>query len=87
MNTDDADNPLTKDQEPLLTLDVWEHAYYIDYRNERPRFAEAFLKDLVNWSFVSSNYEKRAQRGGSPLIFFPTAAPRFANQPCSISSA
>ena len=57
VNTDDADNPLTKDQEPLLTLDVWEHAYYIDYRNERPKFAEAFLKDLVNWSFVASNYE------------------------------
>ena len=57
VNTDDADNPLTKDDEPLLTIDVWEHAYYIDYRNERPKFVEAFLKNLVNWDFAQRNYE------------------------------
>lgn len=57
VNTDDADNPLTKGDEPLLTLDVWEHAYYIDHRNERPKFVEAFLKNLVNWNFALSNYE------------------------------
>ena len=57
VNTDDADNPLTKDDEPLLTIDVWEHAYYIDYRNERPKFVEAFLKNLVNWDFALRNYE------------------------------
>lgn len=57
VNTDDADNPLTKGDEPLLTIDVWEHAYYIDYRNERPKFVEAFLKNLVNWDFAARNYE------------------------------
>ena len=57
VDTDDADNPLKRGDEPLLTLDVWEHAYYIDYRNERPKFVEAFLKSLVNWNFALSNYE------------------------------
>lgn len=57
VDTDDADNPLTKGDEPLLTIDVWEHAYYIDHRNERPKFVEAFLKNLVNWDFALSNYE------------------------------
>ena len=57
LNTHDADNPLTKGLKPLLTLDVWEHAYYIDHRNERVKFAEVFLKNLVNWDFALSNYE------------------------------
>jgi Fe-Mn family superoxide dismutase len=56
VNTDDADNPLTNGDEPLLTLDVWEHAYYIDYRNERRKFVDAFFKSLVNWDFAARNY-------------------------------
>ena len=50
--TSNADTPLTGKDRPLLTCDVWEHAYYIDYRNARPKYVEAFWK-LVNWSMVA----------------------------------
>ncbi len=52
--TSNAENPLTGDTRPLMTCDVWEHAYYIDYRNARPKYVEAFW-NLVNWQFVTSN--------------------------------
>ena len=54
----DADTPVVYDgMKPLLTLDVWEHAYYIDYRNERPRFAETVLGHVINWEFVARNLD------------------------------
>jgi Fe-Mn family superoxide dismutase len=55
VNTDDAGCPLTGDNTPLFTCDVWEHAYYIDYRNARPKYVEAFFK-LVNWEFAEKNF-------------------------------
>ncbi|WP_348674756.1 superoxide dismutase [uncultured Abyssibacter sp.] len=54
VNTGNAANPLTDGQTPLLTADVWEHAYYIDYRNSRPKYLENFWQ-IVNWDFVEKN--------------------------------
>jgi Fe-Mn family superoxide dismutase len=56
--TANADLPLKHGQTPLLTMDVWEHAYYIDYRNARPKYIETFLKSLVNWDFALANLKK-----------------------------
>jgi Fe-Mn family superoxide dismutase len=58
MQTFNADLPLKHDATPLITIDVWEHAYYLDYQNARPAFAEAWLTNLVNWEFASQNYSK-----------------------------
>lgn len=56
VSTSNAGCPLTAGQTPILTCDVWEHAYYIDYRNLRPKYLEGFWA-LVNWEFASANYE------------------------------
>jgi len=58
VDTANAETPLTTSAKPLLTTDVWEHAYYIDYRNRRDTFLEAFLDKLVNWEFVAANLAK-----------------------------
>ncbi len=55
MSTSNADNPMTSGLKPLLTCDVWEHAYYIDYRNSRPNYLQAFWS-LVHWDFVSEQF-------------------------------
>ena len=55
MTTANADTPMRHGKTALLTIDVWEHAYYIDYRNDRGKFVGTILDNLVNWDFVASN--------------------------------
>ena len=59
IKTGNADLPLKHGQTALLTIDVWEHAYYIDYRNLRPKYVETFLSNLVNWDFVAAELRER----------------------------
>jgi Fe-Mn family superoxide dismutase len=56
--TGNADLPLKHGQKALLTIDVWEHAYYVDYRNARPKYIETFLTSLANWDFALANLSK-----------------------------
>ncbi|MBD1927958.1 superoxide dismutase [Trichocoleus sp. FACHB-90] len=55
-----AENPIAYGQTPLLTMDVWEHAYYLDYQNSRPNFMQNFVDHLINWDFVAQNLSAAA---------------------------
>lgn len=57
--TGNADLPMKHGQKALLTIDVWEHAYYVDFRNARPKYIDTFLEKLVNWDFVAQNFAGR----------------------------
>ena len=57
MKTPNGENPLVHDATPLLGVDVWEHSYYIDYRNARPKYLEAFVDNLINWAYVEELLE------------------------------
>jgi Fe-Mn family superoxide dismutase len=58
INTANADNPLGMKLTPLITIDVWEHAYYLDYQNRREAYVEAILDHLLNWEFIAANIER-----------------------------
>ncbi len=55
INMQNADTPIAHNMKPILTLDVWEHSYYLDYKNRRADFVDAFLDNLVDWNFVAEN--------------------------------
>ena len=57
VKTPNGENPLVHGAEPILGVDVWEHSYYIDYRNARPKYLEAFVDNLINWDYVLERYE------------------------------
>ncbi|HEY6131454.1 MAG TPA: superoxide dismutase [Halioglobus sp.] len=56
ISTTDAENPLPGEHVPLLTIDVWEHAYYLDYQNEREKYLNAVISHLINWDFAAANF-------------------------------
>ena len=58
VKTGNADSPIAHGQTPLLTVDVWEHAYYLDFQNRRPDYVQTFLDNLINWDFVAENLGK-----------------------------
>jgi Fe-Mn family superoxide dismutase len=60
--TGNADTPLVHGKVPLLTADVWEHAYYLDCQNRRPDYVSTFLGKLINWEFAESNLQMALQR-------------------------
>jgi Fe-Mn family superoxide dismutase len=57
-HTTNADSPMTRQQRPLLAIDVWEHAYYLDYQNRRPDHVRAVIERLLNWEFADANLER-----------------------------
>ncbi|MGV0879403.1 superoxide dismutase [Martelella sp. FLE1502] len=57
MKTPNGENPVVHGAKPILGVDVWEHSYYIDYRNARPKYLEAFVDNLINWDYVAELYE------------------------------
>jgi len=67
VTTPNGETPLLNDQHALLTLDVWEHAYYVDYRNERPKFISTVLGNLINWDFVAEQLARKDEREAAPV--------------------
>ncbi|WP_156840228.1 superoxide dismutase [Novosphingobium aquimarinum] len=64
MSTHDAGTAITENVNPLLTIDVWEHAYYLDQKNKRPAYVKAVLENLLNWKFASDNFDR-----GTPWVY------------------
>ncbi len=62
VKTPNGENPLVQGKTPVLGVDVWEHSYYIDYRNARPKYLEAFVDNMINWEYVAELFDKGPQK-------------------------
>ena len=74
-------------QQALLTCDVWEHAYYLDYQNERPKFIDSFLKKLANWKFAAERFELRGEGDALSARDYQAAQHAFAKSGAAESGA
>lgn len=79
VTTANAELPMLRAQQAILTCDVWEHAYYLDYRNERPKFIDSFLKKLVNWKFAAERLELRGEGDQLSARAYQSAQHAFAD--------
>jgi Fe-Mn family superoxide dismutase len=78
VTTGNAELPMLHGRQALLTCDVWEHAYYLDYQNERPKFLDAFLKKLANWKFAAERFALRGEGDGLSARDYQVAQHEFA---------
>lgn len=78
MSTPNAETPFLRGLQPLLVCDVWEHAYYLDYKNERGRFLQNFLDHLVNWDFVAERYQSQGEGNIAAGVKYQRAQHAFA---------
>jgi Fe-Mn family superoxide dismutase len=64
LTTSNADTPMARGISCILTIDVWEHAYYVDYRNQRDKYLEEVIGSRLNWDFAAENFENAGRAGG-----------------------
>ena len=87
VTTGNAELPMLQGQQAILTCDVWEHAYYLDYQNERPKFINSFLKKLVNWQFAAERFELRGEGDHLSARDYQSAQQAFAKSGAAESGA